>query len=95
MSEFERIADQDHSRAIGQEHPEHAWICSDRDVWYPNPAYQGPRQPHPEDDDAGDYIAEHGIEAWREMTSAFESGNHRSFNPSFGIPTSEDSEIPF
>ena len=27
-----------------------AWVLSDRDAWYPNPAYQGPVVPHPEDD---------------------------------------------
>ena len=34
----------------GQAHPERAWICSDRDVWYPNPHYNGPPVPHPESD---------------------------------------------
>jgi hypothetical protein len=24
------------------------WILSDRDVWYRNPYYKGPAQPHPE-----------------------------------------------
>ncbi len=24
------------------------WVLSDRDVWYKNPYYHGPDQPHPE-----------------------------------------------
>jgi hypothetical protein len=45
------IADEDREFASrkGAEHPEQAWILSDRDVWYANPAYTGPRVPHPED----------------------------------------------
>lgn len=29
---------------------EHQWLLSDRDVWYRNPFYSGPDQPHPETD---------------------------------------------
>ncbi len=35
---------------FGAERPERAWILSDYNVWEPNPFYQGPPQPHPEDD---------------------------------------------
>lgn len=35
----------------GAHHPDQAWICSDRDVWYPNPYYTGKPQPHPEEDE--------------------------------------------
>ena len=37
------------ARWKGEEHPDKAWILSDRDVWHPNPHYQGPPVPHPED----------------------------------------------
>lgn len=42
--------DREGARDIGREHPDRAWILSDRDVWYPNPFYQGPPVRHPEDD---------------------------------------------
>lgn len=32
-----------------------AWLLSDRDVWYKNPFYVGPPQPHPEDYHFDDY----------------------------------------
>jgi len=31
-----------------------AWVLSDRDVWYPNPAYVGPAVPHPFEDEYAD-----------------------------------------
>ena len=34
----------------GYANPELAWVLSDRDVWYANPYYRGPKVPHPEDD---------------------------------------------
>jgi hypothetical protein len=34
--------------------PEQPWILSDRDVWYANPFYQGPKARHPEDDQEWD-----------------------------------------
>ena len=37
------------ARQSGQEHPERAWVLTDRDVWHRNPFYNGPAQPHPED----------------------------------------------
>lgn len=43
-------ADREYARNVGQQRPEQAWILSDRDVWYANPFYSGPPQPHPEDD---------------------------------------------
>lgn len=36
--------------AANQNDTEHAWLLSDRDVWYANPFYSGPPQPHPEDE---------------------------------------------
>ncbi len=42
-------ADRASANWVGSQHPDRAWICSDRDAWYPNPYYQGPPQPHPEE----------------------------------------------
>lgn len=67
MSDIIRLAEQEHVNAIGHDNHERAWICSDRDAWYPNPFYTGPRMPHPEDDGAHDYIDAHGIDAWRAL----------------------------
>jgi hypothetical protein len=36
------------AQLAGERRPGQAWICSDRDVWYPNPYYTGPAVPHPE-----------------------------------------------
>lgn len=33
---------------VGFMNPDQQWILSDRDVWYRNPHYSGPEQPHPE-----------------------------------------------
>lgn len=43
-------ADLEYATNVGAERRDVAWILSDRDVWYPNPFYKGPPQPHPEDD---------------------------------------------
>lgn len=40
--------DAEEARAIGEAHPERAWVLTDRDVWHPNPYYTGPKVPHPE-----------------------------------------------
>ena len=42
-------ADAQYVAILGPQRPQQAWILSDRDVWYRNPAYRGPSQPHPED----------------------------------------------
>lgn len=44
-------ADRQYAETAGSERPNVAWILSDRDVWYRNPYYKGPPQPHPEDED--------------------------------------------
>ncbi len=41
----------------GSQHPDQAWILSDRDVWYANPYYTGPAEPHPDFEDFEDYVA--------------------------------------
>lgn len=43
-AEREWVTNVSHDRA------DQAWLLSDRDVWYANPAYQGPPVPHPEDE---------------------------------------------
>lgn len=53
-------ADAEFVQNVGAQRPEQAWILSDRDVWYPNPAYRGPAEPHPEDDEAWEQFAETG-----------------------------------
>lgn len=51
-------ADREWATNVGREYPERAWILSDRDVWYQNPAYRGPAVPHPEDDGAAEIAIE-------------------------------------
>ncbi|AZV40700.1 hypothetical protein [Komagataeibacter xylinus] len=70
MSEYESMADRDEALALSRAAPHHAWVLTDRDVWHRNPFYHGPEMPHPEDDGAHDFIADHGIDAWREATEA-------------------------
>lgn len=43
-------ADLEYAHEVGRMRADQEWILSDRDVWYPNPFYTGPRGPHPEDD---------------------------------------------
>lgn len=43
-------ADDEYVRNVSHERSDEAWILSDRDVWYRNPAYKGPPVRHPEDD---------------------------------------------
>jgi hypothetical protein len=56
-NEFSTIAqaDVEYATNVGRERRDVAWILSDRDVWYRNPYYRGPAQPHPEDDHYGNY----------------------------------------
>jgi len=39
---------------LGSRRLDQQWILSDRDVWFKNPHYSGPDQPHPEYDDCPD-----------------------------------------
>lgn len=44
-------ADRAYAHIVGAGQPNRAWILSDRDVWYANPAYRGPKciaSVHPE-----------------------------------------------
>jgi len=43
--------DQYEANEAGFARPECCWILSGRDVWYRNPYYVGPVQPHPEDNE--------------------------------------------
>jgi len=47
---FTAQADRQYAEAKGSERRDQQWILSDRDVWYRNPAYRGPPQPHPDDE---------------------------------------------
>jgi hypothetical protein len=53
----EAEADRAFAWGLGEGRPAQAWVLSDRDVWYPNPYYQGPPVPHPEDDDQDEALA--------------------------------------
>ncbi|CAM3843394.1 hypothetical protein VRRI112168_02865 [Vreelandella rituensis] len=46
-SETELMRDQ--AAYIGEQRRDRAWISTSWDIWEPNPHYQGPPQPHPED----------------------------------------------
>ena len=47
---IEGAADGEYAFEAGRDRRDVAWILSDRDVWYRNPFYHGPPQPHPEDE---------------------------------------------
>lgn len=81
---YEQLADREWAREAGRCHPDSAWVLSDRDVWYPNPFYSGPSVPHPEDDEAAEFVAQHGVEAWRT----------RAVQPPVA-PTDDDWDLPF
>jgi hypothetical protein len=36
-------ADREYATNVGAQYPQRAWILSDRDVWYRNPYFQGPK----------------------------------------------------
>lgn len=42
------------ARNAGMDNPDQCWLLDSRDVWVRNPFYQGPPEPHPEDD-MGDF----------------------------------------
>lgn len=46
---FMTEADEFYAHEKGRDRPDLCWILSDRDVWYRNPYYDGPDEPHPED----------------------------------------------
>jgi hypothetical protein len=56
---FEYATDTDWDRAeayeLGEANPDRAWVCTDRDVWHPNPFYTGEPQPHPEEIEYEEY----------------------------------------
>lgn len=41
-------ADAEYATNVGAQRRDVCWILSDRDVWYRNPYYKGPAEPHPE-----------------------------------------------
>ncbi len=50
MSEFEHMQNKDEALELGAVNPQHAWVCTSRDSWEPNPFYSGPPVRHPGDD---------------------------------------------
>ncbi len=54
MQTLMRESDRTYAYALGADRPNQAWILSDRDAWYANPCYIGPKVGHPEDGDYGD-----------------------------------------
>lgn len=51
MLATEDDAEREYTRNVGRERSDSEWILSDRDVWYRNPFYTGPKGRHPEDND--------------------------------------------
>ncbi len=49
MATLMRESDRTYAYGLGSDRPNVAWILSDRDVWYANPCYIGPKVGHPED----------------------------------------------
>ena len=47
--------DQFEAHEAGYYRPDQCWILSGRDVWYRNPHYTGPVEPHPEEPGEDDY----------------------------------------
>ena len=43
--------DQYNATCDGHKWKNRAWLLSSRDVWYPNPYYEGKPVPHPESED--------------------------------------------
>ena len=35
---------------VGMDNPDQCWLLDSRDIWVRNPFYNGPDQPHPEND---------------------------------------------
>jgi len=80
-------ADREYAHNVGRDHPEKAWILSDRDVWYANPFYRGPKVEHPEfepPDTDGD------TRQWNENGESQERENDRYASRTFNDP-----DIPF
>ncbi len=53
MGQLESAAISEFAHNAGQDHPESAWLLTDRDVWVANPNYTGEPVPHPESGDDG------------------------------------------
>jgi hypothetical protein len=50
QAEYNSMAVSQYASAYGAESQDSAWILSPFDSWERNPFYNGPPQPHPEDD---------------------------------------------
>lgn len=61
-------ADREYAHEVGRTNADREWILSDRDVWYRNPFYTGPRGRHPEDDGDDD---DFGLDVAGDEVTAF------------------------
>lgn len=100
MSRLATIAEADREYAdnVGAMRPDRCWILSDRDVWYRNPHFSGPTEPHPDDaaDDANNEADE--AEWQREQADAEQAADayaDRDLAPAPAAPIDYDDDIPF
>jgi len=84
------------ARQSGEEHPERAWVLTDRDVWHPNPYYKGPPEPHPEDEPPEEF---RGGGEWTDPAKdhpyADDYPQHSVGDDEVRPPIGIDDEIPF
>lgn len=60
--------DREGAREVGYERQDQEWILSDRDCWYRNPFYNGPKGKHPYDDsDDESFCSEVAVEEEMEL----------------------------
>jgi hypothetical protein len=61
------------ARNFGHDHPDQAWLLSDRDTWERNPFYQGPPVEHP-----GRFGPGFRTPSWTSLTKSFRAAffNH-------------------
>lgn len=85
-------ADAGYAHGLGAEHPDRAWILSDRDCWYPNPYYTGLPVPHPDDYEFApeglsyqDYLKQ-----WREAQALKAAGVVEVDFSAYTLPPSDD-----
>jgi hypothetical protein len=73
MDDFDRPATQAEAYQemvgnIGSDNPDNEWILTPYDTWERNPAYTGPRGPHPEDLGPDDCYDIGGLEFREELS---------------------------
>jgi hypothetical protein len=96
---FEAMADAQYAHEKGRDRAGCEWILSDRDAWYRNPFYTGPRGRHPEDDCYDDYPEPTAAEqaeadaAAREAEAAWQASH--SAHVEAWLDSDRSCEIPF